>query len=85
MYYEVNETTTPLTKIRSARNPLIKDTLNLWRSHLVRYIVCVTKLSLSQTKLAIPISNISRKCIHVPIKGQPNDYLIVVPNQFEVH
>jgi len=33
----------------------------------------------------IPVSSILLKCVHIPIKGAPFDYIVTIPNMFEHH
>ena len=54
-------------------------------SSINKFIFCVKKLSLSNRTLAIPVSAISLKCIHIPQKGSPLDFIITLPNIFEHH
>lgn len=49
------------------------------------FIFTVKKLSLSKKTVAIPISSILAKCIHIPLKGSPFDHVISLPNMLEHH
>lgn len=50
-----------------------------------KFIYCVKKLSLSNQTLAIPVSSISLKCVHIPMKCSPLDFIITMPNMYEHH
>ena len=43
----------------------------------------VKKLSISSKIVAIPTSSILSKCVHIPVKYSPVDYIVVQPNLFE--
>ena len=49
------------------------------------YIFCVKKLSLTNLILAVPALSLCAKCVHIPLKGSPYDYIVVIPNMFEYH
>lgn len=49
------------------------------------FIFCVTKLSLTNLTLAVPVVSLCAKCVHIPIKGSPFDYVVAIPNMFEYH
>ena len=53
--------------------------------YLKQYAIGVTKLSLSSTIVAVPISSVMKKCVLIPQKGQPVDYIVPLPNNFEEH
>ena len=74
-----------LSEVEPARHPLLQKYETTYSTFLSNVIIQVTKLFLSSTIVAVPILNICKRCIHIPIKGKPYDYLIVSPNTFEVH
>ena len=43
------------------------------------YIFCVKKLSLTNLILAVPALSLCAKCVHIPLKGSPYDYIVVIP------
>ena len=49
------------------------------------YIKKVKKLSLSQGLVAISTRNLLQKCVHIPMKYSPTDYIVTIPNIFEHH
>ena len=49
------------------------------------FIFKVKKLSLSQRCIAIPLQNIVRKCVHIPMKHSASDYIVTIPNSVEHH
>ena len=52
---------------------------------ITKFIFCVKKLSLSNRTIAIPATAICLKCIHIPMKGSPIDFVIALPNMYEHH
>ena len=61
-------------------------TLTLALSNSInKFVFCVEKLSLTNQTVAIPASSINFKCIHIPVKGSPLDFIILIPNMFEHH
>lgn len=49
------------------------------------FVFKVKKLSVSNKTVAVPVSSILAKCIHIPIKYSPCDYIVMIPNIFEHH
>lgn len=49
------------------------------------FVSKVKKLSLSNRNIAIPVTDILARCIHIPIKHSPTEYIITLPNTFEHH
>ena len=49
------------------------------------FIYCVKKLSLTNVILAVPVISLCAKCVHIPIKGSPFDYIVAIPNMFVYH
>ena len=49
------------------------------------FVFCVKKLSLTNKMVAVPVSSIFQKCVHIPVKGVLFDYIITIPNMFEHH
>ena len=49
------------------------------------FIVKVMKLSITNVFVAVPVSSIISKCVHVPIKGKPYDFIVSLPNVYEHH
>ena len=54
-------------------------------STIDNFIFCIKKLSLTNQMIAIPVTSISLKCVHIPVKGSPQDFIITMPNMFEHH
>ena len=48
---------------------------NLMCHSIDGFIFCVKKLSLTNTIVAVPVTDLCAKCIHIPIKGSPVDLL----------
>ena len=53
-------------------------------SKITEFIHCVKKLSHTGL-LAVPVSSIFAKCVHIPVRGAHFDYIITMPNMFEHH
>lgn len=51
---------------------------------ITEFVHCVNKLSLTNL-LAVPVSSIFSKCVHVPTQDNQLDYVITIPNMFEHH
>lgn len=49
------------------------------------FIFKVKKISISNRLVAIPPENIIRKCVHIPLKHSPTDFIVTLPNYFENH
>ena len=49
------------------------------------FVYKVKKLSLSNKTIAIAIEHITEKCIHIPVKYSPTDFIVKLPNTFEHH
>ena len=45
----------------------------------------VKKLSLSKTTKIVPIEKLSSKCVFIPLKHSPTDYIVTLPNSLEHH
>ena len=43
------------------------------------------KLSITKVFVAVPVESIVSKCVHVPIKGKPYDFITTLPNVYEHH
>ena len=84
--YDVT-TILPVTEIRSPQHPLLQKHATTCVTLLSRFMIGIMKLSLSDvhTVIVTPVKNILKKCIHVPMKGKYYDYLIITPNNFEMH
>lgn len=65
--------------------PTLSDDALTLCSNINKFIFCVKKLSLSNRVVAIPASAISLKCVHIPQKGSPLDFIITLPNLYEHH
>lgn len=64
--------------LNSVRSPTLPgNVLTLCRT-IDNFIFCVEKLSLTNQMVAIPATSISLKCVHIPIKGSPQDYNIIM-------
>ncbi len=78
-----DHTTSPTTNIRPPRIPeLLKQNTSV---QISRHFTSVRKLSLASTLTAVTLSDIVNKCVHIPMKGQPTDYIIAMPNPYEHH
>ena len=49
------------------------------------FVFKVKKLSVSNKTVAVHVSSIVAKCVHIPIKYSSCDYIIMIPNTFEHH
>ena len=49
------------------------------------FIFKVQKISLSNRLIAVPLEDIIQKCIHIPLKYSPTDFIVTLPNVFEHH
>ena len=49
------------------------------------FVFKVKKLSVSDKTVAVPVTSILAKCVHIPIKYSPCDYIVMIPNTFEHH
>ena len=52
---------------------------------LKKYFSCVNKLSVASSLCCIPASQLQKKCVCIPIKHSPVDYIITIPNFIEHH
>lgn len=50
-----------------------------------KFMYEVKKLSLAKTLVVISPDSLLTKCIHIPVKHSPTDYIVVIPNMFEKH
>ena len=71
--------------LNSIHTPTLPDNVLTLCSTVDNFIFCVKKLSLTNQTIAIPATSISLKCVHIPVKGSPLDFIITMPNMFEHH
>ena len=45
----------------------------------------VEKISIIRKFQAVPVSFIQTKCVHIPIKAKPFDFIVTTPNAYEHH
>ena len=78
-------TATEQSILNSVRTPTLPDEVVTLCSTTDNFIFCANKLSLTNQIVAIPASSITLKCVHIPMKGSPQDLIITIPNMFEHH
>ena len=72
--------------LKSIRPPRTQELELLNNAEILsNYIIQVKKLSQASTMKAVSLSAIKKKCVLVPQKGQPVDYLAIIPNPYEHH
>lgn len=49
------------------------------------FIFKVKKISLSNKVVAVSLSSILTKCVHIPLKHSPTDFIVTIPNIVEHH
>lgn len=67
------------------RTPSIPELDSSLAKSINDFIFPVQKLSIAKETVAVPISHILSKCVHIPVKGSPFDYIVSIPNMFEHH
>ena len=80
---QVFETTNqdPLAELRTPQLQELQSGYHL--ETLKKFIFVVKKPSLSSRTRAIPTSNIISRCVFIPMKYSPTDYILPQPNTFE--
>ena len=77
---------TPKSILNSIRPPRTQELKVLTTAkQLSDHVTEVKKLSQASTIKAVPLSAIKKKCVLIPQKGQPIDYLVIIPNPYEHH
>lgn len=49
------------------------------------FVYEVKKLSLSSRTVVVDVHKLLQKCVHIPIKHSPTDFIVTIPNTFELH
>ena len=75
-----------LKELKSIRPPCPQELKVLPSAKLLaNHVIEVRKLSQASSITAVLLSAIKKKCVLVPQKGQPVDYLVIIPNPYEHH